>query len=107
MTVTMGGFSATFSGADFNVLNQNTGSGIGHISWSDNVTYDNVVLTSRSDPPPPVPEPGTGTGTGTETETETETGTGTETETETETYAMLLAGLGLLNVTARRKKTGV
>lgn len=80
MTVTMGGFNTTFSGTDFNVLNQNTGSGIGLISWSDNVTYDNVVLTSRSAPPQPVPEP--------------------------ETYTMLLVGLGLLGFAARRGKPG-
>lgn len=54
MTVSMGGWSTTFSGADFALLNQNAGGGIGLISWSDNVTYDNVVLTAL-----PVPEPET------------------------------------------------
>ncbi|MCK6384157.1 MAG: PEP-CTERM sorting domain-containing protein [Rhodocyclaceae bacterium] len=54
MTVTMGGWSTTFSGADFALLNQNSGGGIGLISWADNVTYDNVVLTAL-----PVPEPST------------------------------------------------
>lgn len=56
MTVTMDGFSTVFSGADFNVLNQNAGGGIGLISWSDHVTYDNVVLKDFINP---VPEPST------------------------------------------------
>jgi hypothetical protein len=52
MKVTLGGNTTTFSGADFLLLNQNAGGGIGLISWSDNVTYDNVVLNAY-----PVPEP--------------------------------------------------
>ena len=53
MKVTLGGNTTTFSGGDFLLLNQNAGGGIGLISWSDNVTYDNVVLNAY-----PVPEPG-------------------------------------------------
>lgn len=57
MTVAMGGLSTIFSGAEFDLLNKNSGGGIGLMSWSDNVTYDNVVLTSHG--VNPVPEPGT------------------------------------------------
>ena len=46
-------YSATFSGADFDKINQNTGGGIGFISWNDNITFDNIVLST----PNPVPVP--------------------------------------------------
>lgn len=50
MTVTLGSWSTTFTGAAFAYLNQNTGGGIGLISWSDEVTYDNVVLHAVPEP---------------------------------------------------------
>jgi len=53
MTTSFAGFSTTFSGADFDVINQNTGGGIGLISWNDNITFDNVVLSTPSTVPVP------------------------------------------------------
>ncbi|MCK6407235.1 MAG: PEP-CTERM sorting domain-containing protein [Rhodocyclaceae bacterium] len=54
MSVSLDSQSITFTGADFAAINQNTGGGIGLISWSDDVTYDNIVLNAL-----PVPEPET------------------------------------------------
>lgn len=51
MTISLDGFSTTFTGADFDILNQNSGGSIGLLSWGQNASFDNVVLTT------PVPEP--------------------------------------------------
>ena len=51
MTVTMDSHSITFTGSDFDEVNQNTGGGIGLISWNDHITFDNVSLST------PVPAP--------------------------------------------------
>ncbi len=56
MTVTMDTFTTTFTGTDFDKINQNTGGGIGLISWKDHITFDNVLLST----PNPVPEPSLG-----------------------------------------------
>lgn len=53
MTTSLGGFSTTFSGADFDIINQNVGGGIGLISWNDNIAFDNVVLSTPSTVPVP------------------------------------------------------
>ncbi len=45
MVTTLDGYSTVFTGADFDLINPNTGGGIGFISWNDNITFDNVVLT--------------------------------------------------------------
>jgi hypothetical protein len=52
MNVTLDDFQTTFTGTDFDTINKNTAGGIGHMSWSDEVTWDNVRLSS------PVPLPG-------------------------------------------------
>lgn len=56
MMTSMAGYSTSFSGLDFDRINQNSGGGIGLISWGDNISYDNVVLSS---PATAVPEPAT------------------------------------------------
>ncbi len=56
MTVTMGTFTETFTGADFDLVNKNTGGGLGLISWKDAITFDNVLLST----PDSVPEPSLG-----------------------------------------------
>lgn len=55
MTVTLGSFTATYTGSDFYTASVNLDGGIGLISFGDHTTYDNVVLTS----PNPIPEPTT------------------------------------------------
>ncbi|MEW6220142.1 MAG: hypothetical protein AB1634_11505 [Thermodesulfobacteriota bacterium] len=52
MTVALDSYQITFTGADFDAINQQTAGGIGLLSWSDEVTWDNVRLTT------PVPLPG-------------------------------------------------
>ncbi|MBI5788757.1 MAG: hypothetical protein HZA78_07890 [Candidatus Schekmanbacteria bacterium] len=52
MTVGLNSDSITFSDSTFDLLNQNSGGGIGLISWNDHISYDNVRLTV-------VPEPAT------------------------------------------------
>lgn len=52
MTVALDGWQTTFTGADFDLINQNSGGGIGLMSWSDNVTFDNIQVST------PVPLPG-------------------------------------------------
>ncbi len=78
MIVGFNGNTTTYSGAAFNMGNSPSGVGgsLGVISWGEHVSYDNVVVTDFT--AAPVPEP--------------------------ETYAMLMAGLGLLGVAARRRK---
>ena len=49
MTVTMDANSITFTGTDFDKINQNTGGGIGLVSFNDHITFDNVLLS--------IPEP--------------------------------------------------
>ncbi|MBI5440570.1 MAG: hypothetical protein HY900_05080 [Deltaproteobacteria bacterium] len=46
MTVSLDGYAVMFTGADFDLINQNTGGGIGLMSWSDDLTYDNVRLSA-------------------------------------------------------------
>ena len=53
MTVTLGANSTTFTGTNFDNINQNTGGGIGLITWNDHITFDNVLLST----PTAVPEP--------------------------------------------------
>ena len=55
MTVTMGPYSTIFTGTNFDRINQNTGGGIGLISWNDHITFDNVLLSTST----PIPEPST------------------------------------------------
>ncbi|MCP3851917.1 MAG: PEP-CTERM sorting domain-containing protein [Gammaproteobacteria bacterium] len=54
MTTSMGANSTTFSGTAFENINKNLGGGIGLISWNDNITFDNVILST---PTPSIPEP--------------------------------------------------
>lgn len=54
MKVNLDNFSNTFTGANFDEINKNSGGGIGLISGKDNITYDNVVLKNANI----VPEPG-------------------------------------------------
>lgn len=56
MILTLGEFSATYTGDDFNTASANLDGGIGLTSFGDHVTFDNVVLTT---PTAPVPEPAT------------------------------------------------
>ncbi len=50
MTTTLNSFSQTFTGADFDAINRNSGGKIGLISWQDHQYYDNVILTDISVP---------------------------------------------------------
>ena len=49
MSLTIGGQSATFTGADFQEININSGGSIGLITWGERVGYDNVAFKDLSD----------------------------------------------------------
>ena len=44
MSLTIDGQSTTFSGADFQEINVNSGGSVGLITWGERVGYDNVVF---------------------------------------------------------------
>ena len=48
MSLTVGDQSATFTGADFQEINVNSGGSIGLITWGERVGYDNVVFKDLS-----------------------------------------------------------
>lgn len=54
MTTTLGNYTTTFTGSDFDWINANQGGAMGLISWHDDIAFDNIVISNTA----PVPLPG-------------------------------------------------